>query len=95
VSASTAKLVERLTDALAAPVRVPALRPLPGSWRFPCPICAGGMDDWSELPYRPLVVCDDGRVWCDRTLEQGYGPVTCNFTAAKLRAALQLIPVNG
>lgn len=64
-------------------------------WRFPCPVCMGGLDDFI---WRPLVVSDDGRIWCDAS--EGYVPGTdpCDMnhtcwlrTPEQLAAALEFI----
>ena len=82
--AGRVRLIEMLSDALGAPLR-DADR---GLLRWPCPLCRGGVGDHSELPYRPLVVADDGRVWCDAGLSRGYGSPMCAFSPKRLARAL-------
>jgi hypothetical protein len=85
---ATAELLELLVDELGTPIIAPPLPGLPGLRHFPCPVCGGGMDDRSLLPYRPLTVCDDGRVWCAGMFDRSYAPASCSFTPARLAKAL-------
>jgi hypothetical protein len=84
-NAARAALIDTLTDVLGAPLHDPVCE----LDRFWCPVCGGGQDDRSLFPYRPLAVAArDGRIWCDASLERGYGPATCVFTPKRLAQAL-------
>ena len=88
MSAATTELLELLCDELGAPVIEPPMWGLPALRRFPCPVCGGGLGDNSLLPYRPLVVCDDGRIWCSGQFDRTWAPASCRFTVERLARAL-------
>jgi hypothetical protein len=77
-------VVDALTDAFGAPIR-DDLRALS---RWPCPLCGGGVGDYSLLPYRPLAVADDGRVWCEGQFDRSWARASCSFTEERLGRAL-------
>jgi len=93
VNSQTLKLVEVLTDRLGPPVvkhwRAGELSPpdvplgdeFARFYRFPCPVCGGGFGDPLRL-YRPLVVAENGEVFCRAS--------SCTFTVGKLAMALDL-----
>jgi hypothetical protein len=70
VNRTTLELIARLTRALGAPAATPEWvsagdgqleRARYRVFRWRCPACRGGYDDWL---YRPLTVDSDGRVFC-------------------------------
>lgn len=76
--------IAMLSEALGLPLPNPAT----GEMRWPCPVCTGGMDDRSDLPYRPLVLAADGRMWCDAMWPSRHGLAVCEITPERLRTAL-------
>jgi hypothetical protein len=85
---SATLLLEVLTDELGTPIVAPPMGGLPGLRHFPCPVCGGGMNDQTLLPYRPLTVADDGGVWCVGMFDRSWASATCSFTPARLAKAL-------
>jgi hypothetical protein len=86
--AEQAATLERLANSLGAPLHDRML----GLYRFRCPLCGGG---YGDPIWRPLVLVEargdaaDGRLYCEASLERGFGPPTCVFSPAKLAAALR------
>jgi hypothetical protein len=62
-----------------------------GLYRWPCPICGGGLND---PIWRPLVLVEargdavDGRLFCEASLDRGFARAMCNFTVERLQAAI-------